>query len=195
MQEGLNVEPPREADSTTRSIASPLDELLDIMVSAKPLRFGRPSATAAGNDWGVAELVLTVVRASRPVTLESDAARVTLGDGLTLVKPEGFKGRVSLATWGQVTRGADGDPGLKPPPGLAGFAEYFKPVERLGTRGDGPSGPVMAFEVDEDSRRTITRDNPLRLELPDDGSDAIAALAVAFDGQDGSYWCGLVLVS
>jgi hypothetical protein len=184
VQDGLNEEPLREADSATRSIASPLDELLNIVVSAKPLRFCRPSVSAAGDDWGVAELVLTVVRASRSVTLGPDSARVTLGDGLTLVKPAGFKGQVTLVTWGQATRGSYGDPGLKPPPGLAGFPEYFKPVERPGTRGDGPPGVVIAFEVDEESRRTITRDNPLRLELPDDSSDAIAALAVAFDGED-----------
>jgi hypothetical protein len=135
------------------------------------------------------------VRAASAQTLAAPAARVDLGDGVTLVKPSGVQGQVAVATWGQATRGVDGDPLLKPPPGLEGAPHLFQPLGRAGTRGVGPSGPsglVISLDLDEESRRRITPDNPLRLELPPAPGDAAGAVAagvadllpVIFDGED-----------
>ena len=131
------------------------------------------------------ELPVTTVRDFGTVKLDASAKEVPLSDGLTLIKPEGFQGEVTVTTWGQASRGADGDPTLKPPPGLVQFPDLFQPLGRPGTRSVGPAGLVVALDVDETSRESITPDNPLRLKLLtapiEQGADFFA---VAFDGED-----------
>jgi pimeloyl-ACP methyl ester carboxylesterase len=182
-QRGLNVPPPSRG--AKRSGVSPLDLLIDTVTSGSGLRYGRRNQTLAGEDWVTAELRYIVRRAFPTKALDAPASRVALSDGIVLIKPEGFRGQVTVTTWGQATRGADGDPALKPPPGLDGFPELFQPIRRTGTRSLGPAGLVIAFDVDDMSRRSITPDNPLRLALPSVEGEAVAEfLPVAFDGED-----------
>lgn len=185
-QQGLNVPPPsREISRAGNRAQSHLDQLLDAVVYGAGTRFASPAHASIKDDWAVVELPVTTVRDFGTVKLDAPAKEVPLSDGLTLIKPESFQGDVTVTTWGQATRGADGDPALKPPPGLVQFPDLFQPLGRPGTRSVGPAGLVVALDVDEASRESITPENPLRLKLPsapdEQGADFFA---VAFDGQD-----------
>jgi len=182
-QGGLNV--PSPARRAMRAVSSPLDQLLDTVLYSAGTRFMRPAETSAGEDWATVTTPITVVREYQTRALDAPADRVPLGDGLTLVKPDRFQGQVTVTTWGQAARGAEGDPNLKPPPGLERLPDLFQPIGRPGTRSVGPSGLVIAFDVDEASRRSITPENPLRLELPPVVGEEVAdLLPVIFDGED-----------
>ncbi|OLD63299.1 MAG: hypothetical protein AUF65_02600, partial [Chloroflexi bacterium 13_1_20CM_50_12] len=185
-QQGLTVPAPsREISRAGNGVQSHLNQLLDAVIYGAGTRFASPASASIGEDWAVVELPITTVRAFGTVTLEPATQEVPLGDGLTLFKPESFQGEVTVTTWGQASRGADGDPTLKPPPGLVQFPDLFQPVGRAGTRSVGPAGLVVAFDVDETSRESITPDNPLRLKLPSaPGEQAADFFVVAFDGED-----------
>jgi pimeloyl-ACP methyl ester carboxylesterase len=182
-QGGLNVPPPTR--SAKRSKRSSIEQLLDTTINRIGTRHSRPAKTSVGEDWTTVTKTITVVRDSRTTSLETPAGRVPIGDDLVLVKPEGFQGEVTLTTWGQATRGVEGDPTLKPPPALQELPDLFQPLSRVGTRSVGPSGLVLAFEVDEDSRKSITPENPLLVELPVIPDEEVSdLLAVVFDGED-----------
>jgi len=185
-QQGLTVPPPsREISRAGNGAQSHLNQLLDAIVYGAGTRFASPAHAPIKEDWAVVELPITTVRAFGTVKLDAAAKEIPLSDGLTLIKLEGFQGEMTVTTWGQASRGADGDVSLKPPPGLVQFPDLFQPVGRTGTRSVGPTGLVVAFDVDEASRESITPENPLRLKLPsvpvEQGEDLFA---VAFDGED-----------
>lgn len=182
-QGGLNV--PLPTRSVKRGMRSSIERLLDTTINGVGTRHSRPAKTSVGEDWATTTKTITVVRDSRTTSLEAPAGRISLGDDLVLVKPEGFQGQVTLTTWGQATRGVEGDPTLKPPPALQNLPDLFQPLGRVGTRSVGPSGLVLAFDVDEDSRKSITPVNPLRVELPVVPDEEVTdLLAVVFDGED-----------
>jgi pimeloyl-ACP methyl ester carboxylesterase len=183
-QQGLTVPPPsRESNQTRKGVQSHLNQLLDAVLSNT--RFAGPASAPIGEDWAVVELPITTVRAFGTVKLDASTKEVPLSDGLTLIKPESFQGEVTVTTWGQASRGVDGDPALEPPPGLVQFPDLFQPVGRSGTRSVGPAGLVVAFNVDESSRHSITKDDPLYLKLPSaPGEEGTDLFAVAFDGED-----------
>jgi pimeloyl-ACP methyl ester carboxylesterase len=185
-QGGLNVPPPKRSPQRgDRAPLSSIEQLLETTIDRVGTRHSRPAKTSVGEDWTTITKTLTVVRDSRTTSLEAPAGRVPIGDDLVLVKPEGFEGQVTLTTWGQATRGVDGDPSLRPPPALQDLPELFQPLSRVGTRSVGPTGLVLAFEVDEDSRKSITPENPLFVELPAvPDEDVTDLLAVVFDGED-----------
>jgi pimeloyl-ACP methyl ester carboxylesterase len=102
-----------------------------------------------------------------------------------LDKPEGFQGTVTLSTQAQATRGAGGDPWLKPPPGLEAMPELYRPIGRTGARSVGSTSYVLDLDVDEASRRLVTPENALRLRLPPAPGEEVAdLLPVVYDGED-----------
>lgn len=181
-QDPLNVLPPSRGGS--RSVSTPLEQLLEALlyqVGTRTMRLARSS----GEDWATVELPVTSVRAIKTVALDVPAGRIPLGDGLTLVKPEGFSGQATVTTWDQSVRGVEGDFRLKPPPGLAHLPDLFQLVERPGTRSIGSAGFIITLEVDESSRQRIAPENPLRVELPGGFGEEVAdVFPVAFDGED-----------
>jgi hypothetical protein len=182
-QGGINAPPPNR--ERRRATNSPLDGLLDTILYEPGKRHGCPYQTSNQEDWSTVAVPLTIVREYQTNALDVPAGRISLSDGLTLVKPAGFHGQVTVTTWSQATRGTEGDSSLEPPPGLAGHSDLFQPLRRSGTRSIGSSGLVIAFDVDEASRRSITLANPLRLELPTiPGEEVTDILPVAFDGED-----------
>jgi caspase domain-containing protein len=184
-QKGITVPPPSRKAIRGSVMQSQFGQLLDAVTYGAGTRFAIPVEISPEEDWAMVELPITTVRAVGATQLESPAGRIPLGDGLALTKPQGFQGRVSVATCGQATRGADGDPTLKPPPGLERFPDLFQPVGRTGTRSVGSTGLVVAFDIDETSRQSITLDNPLRLSVAAaPGEQVTDLLAVAFDGED-----------
>jgi pimeloyl-ACP methyl ester carboxylesterase len=184
-QTALSV--PAAVGGRSRGAMQPLDQLLEAVAFGGGTRHARPNRTATTEDWATAELPLTTVRSEQITQLDLPAARVDLGDGITLVKPEGFQGQVRVTTQGNVARGM-GDRGparVPPPPGLARFPGIFQPVARIGTRGIGPTELLVEFELDEESRRSVSEDRPLRLELPSPAGDGYSELVpVMFDGED-----------
>ncbi|GET35793.1 hypothetical protein MiSe_05390 [Microseira wollei NIES-4236] len=129
------------------------------------------------------------MRGFQTTTLNPPAGTISLKDGLSLVKPEGFPGQVRVTTLSQETRSIEGDPNLNLPPGLDRFPNLFQPIGRKRTRSvDSSFGSwalVISLDVDEASRQSITPDNRLRLELPALANEQIAdLLPIAFDGED-----------
>ncbi len=182
-QPGLNIPPTRAVGK--RAAGSALDNLVDSVVSATGTRFARPAQTAATEDWATVELSFTVVHDHRQTALTAPAGRFKLGDNLVLEKPEGVEGTVTVTTWTQATRAAQGDPDLKPPPGLEAFPELYQPVGREGTRSVGSASLVLGLDLDDESRGLITPDNPLRLHLPEAPGEEVAdLLPIIFDGED-----------
>ncbi|MCV3217489.1 caspase family protein [Plectonema radiosum NIES-515] len=183
-QEKLNVQPPQR---TRAASSSALGRLLDCVLSGK--RFAGSDETEDLEDWATISLFVTVVRGFQTTTLNTPAGTISLNDKLTLIKPEGFQGEVTVTTWSQATRSISGNPSLKLPPGLDRFPDLFQPIGRSGTRSIdssfGSSALVISFDVDETSRQSITRENPLRLELPTVANEQVAdLLPIAFDGED-----------
>ncbi|NEU71469.1 hypothetical protein PI95_002460 [Hassallia byssoidea VB512170] len=183
-QKKLNVQPPQR---TRAASSSPLERLLDCVLSGK--RFAGSAETEDLEDWATTSLSVTVVRGFQTRTLNTPAETISLNDELTLIKPEGFQGQVTVTTWSQATRSISGNPSLKLPPGLDRFPDLFQPIGRSGTRSIdssfGSSALVISFDVDETSRQSITRENPLRLELPTVANEQVAdLLPIAFDGED-----------
>jgi hypothetical protein len=185
-QRGLNVPPPARA--ARRGTASALEQLLDAVAYGAGTRHTRPSHPSAKEEWSVAELPITTVRVSRQATLAAAPVeeRVALDGGLTLVKPSGFAGSVAVTTLGLATRGAAGDPALRPPPGLAQRPDLYAPLEAISsTRSVGATALVLNLEVDEAARQAISPQNPLRLEIPAVPGEQVAdLLPVIFDGED-----------
>lgn len=180
-QKGLNVQPTRSI--STRSIKSPLDALLDA-TTLMGTRCARLRKAPIGNDWAVTTVPYTVVRQYQTTDLNSGSRVVPLNDGLTLEKPENFMGKITVATYEQATRSVDGDAALMPPPALMRRADY-QLLSRTGTRSVGDNGLVIALDIDEQSRQSITATNPLRIKLPDAADDnVIDWLPVTFDGED-----------
>jgi hypothetical protein len=164
---------------------SALDSLLDAATFGQRMRHAAPVRTAASDDWTAAQLTINTVRKYRTLNLKSEAARVRLSDEVTLIKPEGFAGEVTITALGLATRGTEGDPGLRPPPGLEAFSDLFAPLGHEGTRSIGRTDVVIGIEADEASRRLITPANPIRLELPTtQGGDVADLVPVIFDGED-----------
>jgi hypothetical protein len=146
-------------------------------------RGGAPDVVAAGEDWGVAELALTVVRAADGQVLPADGAAVDLGGGLVLQAPAGLNGTITVGTAAQAGRGDA--PGIPAPPGLREPGRAVSPVTLGSTRGAAPEGLVVDLALADDSWRAVTPATPLRLRLPTAAvADASAVLAVAYDGQD-----------
>jgi hypothetical protein len=184
-QKGLKVPPPKRVISRDTRAVSRLRHIIDVATYGAGARFIGPTEIATEEDWAVAELPITTVRVFDWAKLDSAARDIPLSDGLTLIKPSGFRGQVTATTWGQATRGVDSDPALKPPPGLERFPNLFQPLGRSGTRSVGSTNLVLALNVDEHSRRSVTQKNSLRLKIPVTPDEQVAdLLAVAFDGED-----------
>lgn len=182
-QKALEVPPPTVG--RRRGAGAMLQELLDTVMLGEGTRHGRTQGAVITEDWTTLQLTINTVRKYQTTTLDTPPAHIPLSDELTLVKPAGFTGQVTVTTLGSATRGEESDPGLRPPPGLARFPHLFEPVGRSGTRSLGPTGLVVAFDVDEASRQLITPDNPLRLELSTTRSgEAVDLIPVVFDGED-----------
>lgn len=151
--------------------------------AATGTRGAAPDVVATGEDWGVAELALTVVRAAEGQVLPGDGSSVDLGGGLALQAPVGLNATVTLGTAGQASRGEG--PGILAPAGLREPSAALSPVTLSTTRGEAPAGLVVDLTLTDDSWRAVTRQNPLRLRLPAAAvADAAGVLAVAYDGQD-----------
>ncbi|NMF63354.1 caspase family protein [Brasilonema octagenarum] len=183
-QKGLNVQPPQK---TRAASSSPLERLLDCVLSGK--RFAGSDETENLEDWATTSLFVNVVRGFQTTTLNTPAETISLNNELTLMKPEGFQGKVTVTTLSQATRSLEGNPSLKLPPGLDQFPDLFQPIGRSGTRSIdssfGSSAFVISFDVDETSRQSITLNNPLPLKLPTVANEEAAdLLAIAFDGED-----------
>lgn len=184
-QEGINVPLPRADATSGREPSSTLEQLLSAVAFGAGTRFSGPEQTLETEDWTVVELPFKTVRKYAATRLDLPQGRIRLSEELTLVKPEGFTGEVTVTTLGLAIRGGAGDPSLRPPPGLECFPDLFEPVGRSGTRSIGPTSLVVGLDVDEASRRLIASDNPLRLELSPTRSDEAAnLLPVVFDGED-----------
>lgn len=186
-QKGLNVQPPPPPQEKRRASSSLLEQLLDCVLSGK--RFAGSDETENIEDWATAPLSVTVVRGFQGTILNAPAGTISLNNELTVVKPEGFQGQVTVTTWSQATRSLEGNPSLKLPPGLYRFPDLFQPVDRKGTRSVdssfGSSALVISLDVDEASRQSITPENPLRFELPAVANEEVAdLLPIAFDGED-----------
>ena len=181
-QPPLDVPPP----SGTRSgSASAIETLLEAVVSGSGTRHGKPRDSLGGEDWAVAELRINTIRRSQTTRLEMHEGKIQLSEELTLIKPDGFTGEVSVTTLGLASRGEESDPGLQPPPGLARFPDLFEPIGRSGVRSLGSNGLVVTFNIDESSRQLVSQDNPLRLELSSTQVDqAMDLVPVVFDGED-----------
>ncbi len=178
-QDPLEVPAPR----SLRSASGPsLEALFDTIISGRATR-GKPYKPSAGEDWTTAELPYTLYRASASVKLDVPEATFDLGDGITLEKPAGFGGKITLSVSRETRRGIGADAGIKLPPGLLASAGVLVPLSRRSTRGVSGQPLVLNLETDDLSRRTITPENPLRLQLPDDDSTG-DYLPVAFDGED-----------
>jgi pimeloyl-ACP methyl ester carboxylesterase len=181
-QEALTVPAPPDA---ARDAASTVEALIDTIAFGQGTRFAAPSKPATGQDWTVAQLAINSIREYNAVEMPASATRVALGDGLTVVKPEGFTGTVTVTTLGSATRGALADSALRPPPGLARCPDSFQLVGVPGTRALDSAGLVLGLDVDDAARRRITPDNPLKIELAPTmvaGGDEL--WPVAFDGED-----------
>lgn len=182
-QDPLQVPPPQRGVARGNS----LEQLVTAVAAGSGMRFVGTAKPVSQDDWTTVELPITTVRTSRQVALNAPAERVELGDGIALVKPEGFAGTVSVATLGQATRGIGSTPTLKLPPGIERFSQFFQPLQRTGTRSaaGGSNALVLTFAVDEQSRQAITQHNPLRLELPQgELAGATDLLAITYDGED-----------
>jgi hypothetical protein len=180
-QEALVVPSPNR-DANRGARGSALDTLLDAVLSGSGTRFGGSAGLARGEDWATAELTVTVIRAARTADLTTGVTQVPLGDQLTLIKPTGFVGNVTVTTLGETTRGEAEPP---PPPGLERFPDHFQPAAYPGTRGIAAPGFVVDFAIDEASRSMVGPNSPLRLELPPNADQGVVDLMpVAFDGED-----------
>jgi hypothetical protein len=175
----------RSARGAARSPASALERLVDSLGGgAGGRREVLPDEAAPGDDWGVAQLGLTVVRATAPRALPADGAPVDLGQGVTLRGPAGLGGAAALRTAGAATRGDDG-PAVAPPPGLSEPNPALPPVTVEAVRGAGSNGLVLDLEVDEATRALVTAKAPLVIGLPPAAVEGgNGTLAVAFDGED-----------
>jgi hypothetical protein len=176
--------PTRASTHATRPPRAALERLLDALVFGSGKRVVVDETAWEREPWSVVISRINTVRAYQPLALAPLAGVIPLGDGLSLEKPEGFAGTVTTGTLGQLTGGADGDPDLKPPPGLEAFPGLFQPLVRARTRGGGSRVLALAFHVDEDSRRTLSPSNPLRISVPSLPDGATTTLAVAWDGRD-----------
>ncbi|MGG6240959.1 caspase family protein [Nodosilinea sp. AN01ver1] len=184
-QSGLDIPDLNRGQTKKATPKSALDVLMQTLLDRIGDRGVRKQRVLPQDDWTTVLVPWTTVRKNAAVTLEKSADRIDLGDGLTLVKPKGFTGEVIVTTVTQGTRGAEGDPMLEPPPGLAAFGELFQPLERVGVRSVGPSQLVIAFDLDDASRRSITPSNPLGLEIQGAaGEEGAEYLPVIFDGED-----------
>jgi hypothetical protein len=185
-QDGLEVPPSREVrgDRDARRNLSPINQLLCAVGSGAATRHNRPNQ-AITEDWGTAELSYRVARASQTKVLDCGSIKIELAPDITLKKPASFKGRIMLSTIEQTTRGIGDGPGVRPPPALAGLPETFQTVQRRSTRSLGSAGLVFDLETDEESRRSITTQNPLLLDFSGlAGEDAVDLLPIVFDGED-----------
>ncbi len=177
-QDGLNVPPP---SGGTRSVGSALDSLIDTVAGGTGTRLARRKKRDSGEDWATAELTYAVVRANGKQDLSSRG--VDLGDGLSIQAPDGVGGTVQITTVGQAKRSADGDPDIAPPPTFEAIGDQLQPVSRAGTRGVGSNGLVVAFDVDEQSRKKVTKDNPIKIGVPTEPNEQSEVIPVAFDGE------------
>ncbi|WP_197283479.1 caspase family protein [Mycobacterium sp. Marseille-P9652] len=182
-QDALTVPAPvRAADRGPRSA---IEKLIDAVTFGQQTRFASPYTPVDEQDWTVAQLAINTIRKYRTIELSPRADRVALADGLTLIKPEGFTGSVTVTTLGSATRGELADTDLRPPPGLACCPDTFRLTGRPGTRGLGPTGLILGLDIDDAARRGISADNPLRIELPPaELHGATDMWPVIFDGED-----------
>jgi pimeloyl-ACP methyl ester carboxylesterase len=185
VQDGLDV-PPIIRKGDTRGQGSTIVQLLSAIASGVDIRMSGPNDSWTDEDWTVVEMGVNVVRLHHTITLDASSNRVSLGDGFTLEKPTDFTGQVTVSSWGQNTRGLDGDYGVKPPAGLKEFTAPFQPVTRAGTRSTGiDAALVLTLDVDDASRKLVTVDSPLHLELDNvDSQEVTDLLPLAFDGED-----------
>jgi hypothetical protein len=181
-QPGLDVPPPA---ARSRAFPSPLDPLLEAALMGGVRQPTRSPAPDAVDDWGTAELAFDVVRASSAIALEGSQRKVALGGGFSLRLPAGVRGKASLSTRAQAARGGLGPRAALPPPALDEQPQQFQPVAAPGARGIGSQAAVIDLELDEASRRRVTRAHPLRIEMPvAAGEIASEVLPIAFDGED-----------
>ncbi len=157
-QEPLEVPAPRSLRSASGHPS--LETLFDTIISGRATR-GKPYKPSAGEEWTITELPYTLYRASASVKLDGPEATVDLGDGITLRKPAGFGGKITLSVSGETRRSIGADDGLKLPPGLLASAGVLVPLSRRATRGVSGQPLVLTIETDDLSRKTITPENPL----------------------------------
>jgi hypothetical protein len=169
----------------TRSVpTSALERLVDALGGGEGMRGAEPDTLAPGEDWGVAELALNVVRAAASREVPATGAPVALGHGLTLTAPAGVGGRVTLRTAGEATRG-DATPAVAPPPGLREPEAALQPVTLEANRGAGGGGLVIDLELDDAARSRVGPAAPVTVSLPAEAvAGASGLLAIAFDGED-----------
>ena len=174
--------PPRTRKGIQPSV---LQQILDATAFGERTRHSSRIGALTGEDWTVTQLAINTARDYQTTTLGPRQGRIALSDEVVLVKPKGFTGRITVTTLGLATRGVDGDFGLRPPPGLERFPDLFQSIGRTGTRSIGPTDVVIPLDADETSRRMITPENPLLLELPTTrAGDAADLIPVIFDGED-----------
>ncbi len=173
---------PRKED-VVRSGAGPsaLTRLLVQTLNGGRLRLS-VDPPSVGDEWTTAELeYITVGKA------EDRDARLTGGQPVALpfhaievLPPDGFEGRIRVLDPRQATRADGGDSiDLQPPPGLAAYQdlEQLALSPRRSTERD---GAVIELEADDEARRMISPERPLRFRLGRDATEP--TVAFAYDG-------------
>lgn len=144
-------------------------------------------------DWISAQVELTVVAPPLRHVLPPDLVRVIIDvdAGWSVEKPAGWHGALYLADLAQATRGRAS---LPLPPGLANpaAAVHLRPVCAGESQSRRPGPPmVMGLVAPPEQLTAVTRDAPLRVEVPVADEPGLAGVAaVAYDGQH-YYWAGL----
>ncbi len=190
-------QPPLKGAFDTKSIGtkdgprSPLQDLFDQAAvggtRGSPLR-----PITSKDDWTTVELqALTVLAPEEGSRDLMPGATTALNYGVKVTAPAGFSGTVRLLTAAQSTRAMDGDAkALQPPPGLAGFGDWFQPLA-LGTaesRGTdigalGAPGAVIEIGSEQPVWGTVTPETPMSVELPDAVAAGAGVLALGYDGS------------
>ncbi|MFZ1754577.1 MAG: caspase family protein [Caldilineaceae bacterium] len=142
------------------------------------------------NDlWLSHQIEITILAENAAQELPAGETAVEIGSPLEMVltKPADFSGQLVASSVTQMTRGADVDAALPPPPGLSSgdAGETFVPLTfSSGTRSAIGSPGVLALNAAPDELAKISEENPLRLELTlDEEEDLQGVMPVAYDGE------------
>ncbi|RME65653.1 MAG: hypothetical protein D6790_01550, partial [Caldilineae bacterium] len=183
--EDLN-EPPRPASRTRAD--NPLARLLD-GVRSQGTRTDFYIDDDPHDMWITRQVEFTVLADNAVQALPAGETKVEVGSPLdiTLEKPAGFSGQLIASSVDQLSRGADIETPIQPPPGLhtPEAAQVFEPLTLAGaTRSTVGPPAVMAFNAAPEDLAKVSEEEPLRLELTlEEETGLEGVLPVAFDGE------------
>ncbi|HYP38955.1 MAG TPA: hypothetical protein VEX13_01215, partial [Chloroflexia bacterium] len=190
LQQGKVRVPPHRS---TRGNETQLEQLLTALSSGhdfKASRTGSVGGSWSDEDWTSIDVSLTTVRAVQSRQLVAEEQEVDLGNAITLEKPAGLEGLISVSSWGQVaysekSRGISES--IAPPPSFQRYPELFQPVAGavVPSRSGGLDGLLVTLDVSDEARRLVTPTSPLKITLKNMRNEAGEDLVpVAFDGED-----------